>query len=267
MKESKKASERLDKVLSHHGFGTRKDVKKLLHTGVVTINGTLCTTADAHVDPENDIITVDGEELELRHHLYLMMNKCSNVVCSAKDGLHSTVFDLLEGAYNHSFLGGDLHMVGRLDIDTEGLLILTTDGKLTHRLTSPKTHSNKTYLVHLRDSVSDADKDRYIKACLEGMDIGPEGNEEGFRSEPAQLEWLSTQGQYQSEGSRALPCPSAQCLLTIYEGKYHQVKRMFSALGNQVVFLKRISMGDLQLDPSLAAGQYRELTPEEVALL
>ncbi len=243
--------ERLDKILSKHGFGTRKDVKKLLHSGAVCVNGQVCTSADFHVNVDSDSIEVDGEKLSIKTNVYLMMNKCPDVVCAAKDGLHDTVFDCLDDEYRHSFLGGALHLVGRLDIDTEGLLLLTTDGTLTHRLTSPKTHISKTYLVTLAEPVSDAEKVRYTDAIRSGIEIPPEGDESGFVSLPAEVQWLGDN----------------LCSLVIYEGKYHQVKRMFAALGNRVVALKRTAMGGLLLDESLAPGVYRELTEAELKLL
>ena len=243
--------ERLDKILSKHGFGTRKDVKKLLHSGAVCVNGTVCTEADFHVDVDADIIAVDGETLSIKKNVYLMMNKKTDVVCATKDGLHATVFDCLSDEYKHTFLGGDLHLVGRLDIDTEGLLLLTTDGSLTHRLTSPKTHISKTYLVTLAEPVAAEAQARYTAAIRSGIEIPPEGDENGFVSLPAEVEWL---------------CDS-ECSLVIYEGKYHQVKRMFAALGNRVVALRRTAMGNLKLDESLESGAYRELTAAEIALL
>ena len=243
--------ERLDKILSKHGFGTRKDVKKLRHSGAVCVNGNVCTEADFHVNVDEDVIAVDGETLSIKRNVYLMMNKKSDVVCAAKDGLHATVFDCLSDEYRHTFLGGDLHLVGRLDIDTEGLLLLTTDGTLTHRLTSPKTHISKTYLVTLAESVAAPDKARYTDAIRSGIEIPPEGDESGFVSLPADVTWVSDN----------------VCNLVIYEGKYHQVKRMFATLGNRVVALRRTAMGGLKLDESLESGEYRELTTAELTLL
>lgn len=243
--------DRLDKILAKHGFGTRKDVKKLLHSGVVCVNGSVCTDADRHVDIESDSIEVDGEKVCLRRNVYLMMNKCKDTVCAAKDGLHRTVFDCLGDEYSHAFLGGDLHLVGRLDIDTEGLLILTTDGTMTHRLTSPKHHISKTYHVTLEAPVAAGQKAEYESRFCAGIDVPPEGDEAGFVSLPAELSWLD----------------DSVCNLVIYEGKYHQVKRMFAALGNRVVALRRTAMGELRLDGSLAPGAYRELSAAELALL
>lgn len=241
-------TERIDKVLAKHGFGTRKEVKKLLHTGLVLVNDNVITSQDFKIDLENDSLVVDNEKINLRTNLYIMMNKCQNVVCSSKDGLHKTVFDLLDEEDNHSFMGGDLHCTGRLDIDTEGLLILTTDGALTHRLISPKSEITKKYAVTLRDSVSKETQNQYIKSCEIGLEIPPEGKEAAFTSLPAKLEFFSEN----------------TCNLTITEGKYHQVKRMFQTLGNEVIFLKRISIGNLDLDENLQPGEYRELSTEEI---
>ena len=240
--------DRLDKVLSKQGFGTRKDVKKLLRSGAVLVNGDVCLEAERHVDVDSDVIEVSGEKIAVKKDVYLMMNKRMDTVCAAKDGLHATVFDCLGDEYRHSFLGGDLHLVGRLDIDTEGLLLFTTDGTLTHRLTSPKTHVSKTYLVTLAEPVSAEKKAEYCRAVRAGLDIPPEGDENGFVSLPAELEWLGDN----------------VCSLVIYEGKYHQVKRMFAALGNRVVALKRTAMGGLKLDESLSSGAYRELDVKEI---
>lgn len=245
------AGERLDKVLAKHGFGSRKDAQKLVRRQGVLVNGEICHSPDHHIDLDTDTLEVDGQIVELRRHLHLMMNKCGGVVCSAKDGLHSTVFDLLDENHRHQFLGGSLHLVGRLDIDTEGLLVFTTDGTLTHRLTSPKSHITKTYLVTLRDAVTPPLQEDITAKFLQGITIAPEGDDGEYLCQPAQLEWLSEN----------------QCYLTITEGRYHQVKRMMVAVGNLVTALKRVSMGELQLDPSLKSGEYRELTSEELALL
>lgn len=245
------AGERLDKVLAKHGFGSRKDAQKLVRREGILLNGQLCRSPDQHIDLDTDILEVAGQVLQLRRHLHLMMNKCSGVVCSAKDGLHRTVFDLLEEELRHQFLGGSLHLVGRLDIDTEGLLIFTTDGTMTHRLTSPKNHVAKKYLVGLRDRVEPDQQPQLVERFRRGITIAPEGDDGEHLCQPAALEWISDR----------------ECHLTITEGRYHQVKRMMAAVGNEVVSLKRIAMGGLSLDASLGNGQYRELTTAELALL
>lgn len=256
--------ERLDKVLCHHGFGSRKDVKKLCHRQLVFLNGNIVTDSAQKVDVEKDRIEIDGEEIRLQKDIYIMMNKCMNTVCANKDGEHSTVFDLLDDSVKHKFLGGDIHCMGRLDIDTEGLLILTTDGQLTHRLLSPKTHIPKQYAVGLEKKLSSQEKQLYIKTFAEGFWIDREQNESGFQCQSSYLEFL--------KDDEGLPLENFQsgkvdCYLTIFEGKFHQVKRMFAQMGNRVIYLKRIKMGNLKLDSSIPLGQWKELSEEELSLL
>ena len=243
--------ERLDKILSHSGFGTRKDVKSILKSGVVCINGKTVQDSSAKIDTEKDSLSVDGKKIDIRENVYLMMNKAQGYVCSAKEGAHETVFDLVPDEFRHSYLGGDLHLVGRLDIDTEGLLLLTTDGSLTHRLTSPKSHCSKKYLVHLRDDVGEDEQKTIAKKFLDGIHIASEGDDAEWDCKSAEVEWI---------GKNA-------CYLTIFEGRFHQVKRMFSAVGNEVVFLKRVAIAKLALDEALECGKCRELSAEELSLL
>ena len=274
--------ERIDKILSHHGFGSRKDVKKLLRDERVTVNGKFVYDSGFQLDIENDVVCVDEEEIRLQHDVYIMMNKCQDVVCANKDGEHQTVFDLLDESLKHKFLGGDLHCMGRLDIDTEGLLILTTDGKLTHRLLSPKTHAPKTYAVGLRDSLTEEEKQNYTEKFSKGFWIDREQNEAGFDAQPAEIQFTMSNEENNKSAARMRQKANEtanresessrqdvviDCLLTIYEGKFHQVKRMFAQLGNEVVYLKRVKMGQLELDPVLPLGGYRELTEEEIELL
>ena len=246
------AQDRLDKVLSHEGFGTRRDVKRLLHTSEVLVNGVRVTDPGYHCDVDKDEISIDGELLSIEKNIYLMMNKPKDVVCANKDGLHDTVFSLLDEQYRTGYALDNLHLIGRLDIDTEGLLIFTTDGKLTHRLISPKTNCPKKYFVRLEKSLDDYLKSEYEKKLKEGFYIGPEGNESEFTCLPSEIEFTDAQD---------------EVFLTIVEGKFHQVKRMFATLGNAVVYLKRVSMGGLELDQSLECGQYRKLTAEEIKVL
>ena len=243
--------ERIDKLLSVSGYGSRKDAKKLLHSGAVTVDGVAVTAADFHVDTEKSTVAVDGEPLAFQKHVYIMMNKPAGVVSSTKDGEHQTVIDLLHDEYKHRFLGGSLHLIGRLDIDTEGLLLLTTDGRLTHRLTSPKQNIPKTYFARLRDSLGGQEKADYIERFRSGIEVPREHNEEAFTAKSAELAFESAN----------------ECTLTIYEGKYHQVKRMFAELGNEVVYLKRLKEGPVELDPNLQPGEARELTQAEKAAL
>ena len=245
-------TERLEKILSHAGFGTRKDARKILHKGLVTVNGTVVYAADFKVDMETDQVAVDGELLSSERDLYLMMNKPADHVCANKDGLHETVFSLLEDCYRTPYFESHLHLVGRLDIDTEGLLLFTTDGDLTHRLISPKTLCPKKYFVRLQKAIGADERSAIEKKLQDGLDVPPEDNEKEFKALPAKIEWTDK---------------ADEVFLVINEGKYHQVKRMFAALGNFVTYLKRVQIGGLCLDPALALGEYRKLTAEEVAAL
>ena len=245
------SKERLDKLLAHEGFGSRKDIRKLLRSCEVLVNGKRIYDASFAADAENDSISVDGEEVNLHKNLYLMMNKPQHYVCSTKEGDHETVFDLLDGSLRTPYLQEKLHLVGRLDMDTEGLLLFTTDGELTHRLISPKSHISKTYLCGLEHPETAEHQAEIARLFEEGIQVGPEDNEQGFTCQPAQIKWLD----------------ASTAHLTIYEGKYHQVKRMFSAVGNKIIYLKRISMGHLQLDKSLELGQYKELYDEDLEKL
>ena len=282
------AKERLDKLLSHEGFGSRKDIRKIMRKYEVLVNGSRTYDPATQVDAENDSISVDGEEINLHKNLYLMMNKPQHYVCSTKEGDHETVFDLLDDSLRTPYLQDKLHLVGRLDMDTEGLLLFTTDGELTHRVTSPKTHIDKSYFCLLAHPEDQAHWSQIEKAFSEGIEVGPEDNEAGFLCKPASVK-RATLEEYElytknssvaekialelsddeaasdksaSQNHQQLYAQSA--ILTITEGKYHQVKRMFQAVGNKVVFLKRISMGKLQLDTSLLPGEYKLLSEDEV---
>ena len=245
------SKERLDKLLAHEGIGSRKEIRKLLRNCEVLVNGSRTYDSATQVDAESDTISVDGEEINLHKNLYLMMNKPQHYVCSTKEGDHETVFDLLDDSLRTPYLQDKLHLVGRLDMDTEGLLLFTTDGELTHRLISPKSHISKTYLCGLEHTET-AEHQTAITAKFEsGIEVGPEDNEQGFTAQPAQITWLN----------------DTTAHLTIYEGKYHQVKRMFAAVGNKIVYLKRISMGQLKLDEELELGEYKELTDDDLEKL
>ena len=245
------SKERLDKLLSHEGLGSRKDIRKLLRNCEVLVNGVRTYDPSTQIDAEADSITVDGEEINLHKNIYLMMNKPQHVVSSNKDGEHQTVFDLLDDSYRTPYLQDRLHLVGRLDMDTEGLLLFTTDGELTHRLISPKSHVNKTYLCCLEHAETSDHQKEIAEKFATGIEVGPDDNDPGFLCEPAQIKWLDEKTAH----------------LTIYEGKYHQVKRMFIAVGNKIAFLKRISMGRLELDPTLQPGEYKELYDDDLANL
>ncbi|MFA6937386.1 MAG: pseudouridine synthase [Treponema sp.] len=258
MKEIKSA-ERLDKVLANSGFGTRKEVRRFIRSKVVSVNGVIIPDPDSKVNISTDKIAINGEVISVKKNIYLMMNKCAGYVCSTRGGFHPTVYDLLNPEEHTKFLGGELHIVGRLDVDTEGLLIFTTDGSLTHRLTSPKYHVSKTYLVYLKNKVSDEEKSQYIEKLSKGVHIAAESNEPEADCLPSDCVWKN-ESEYENS-------PACVAELTLYEGKYHEVKRLFAALGNEVVYLKRLSMNKLVLDKTIESGKYRELSEEEVSLL
>ena len=242
---------RLDRLLANSGYGTRAEVKAMIHAGEVSVNGNSAPRVDDHVNLSKDRIEVCGQLLKVSIHTCYMMNKPAGYVCSSKGGPHATVFDLMEEKDRGKRLGGELSIVGRLDVDTEGLLILTTDGELNHRLTSPKYHIPKSYFVRLENPVSAEKQNQYIQAVAKGVEIPPEDHEPGALCRGGKLEWES----------------GVTCRLTIYEGLYHEVKRIFKALGNQVVFLKRVGMNNLVLDEKLAPGEYRELSEKELSAL
>ena len=242
---------RLDRLLANSGYGSRSDVKALVRAGLVTVNGVPAERSDIHINLFLDKVSVDSQPLKVAIHASYIMNKPAGYVCSAKGGAHPTVFDLLEDTDKGKRLGGELGIVGRLDVDTEGLLLLTTDGDLNHRLTSPKHHIPKTYLVRLENQVSEAVQKQYAESVAAGVEIPPEDHEPGAICRGGKLEWDT----------------GNSCRLTIYEGLYHEVKRIFAALGNRVIYLKRISMNRLTLDPALAPGKYRNLSEQELLAL
>ncbi|WP_314988350.1 pseudouridine synthase [uncultured Campylobacter sp.] len=221
----------------------------------MTVNGNSVSDASIRIDDENDIVAVLGKRIEVRKAVYLMMHKPSGFVCAKRDGLYETVFDLLGDPYRTPFFEENLHTIGRLDCDTEGLLILTTDGALTHRITATKSECGKTYVVRLAKKVRSEEGAAYVCKCAQGVHIEPEGREKEADCKSAELVWLGS-GDEKDE-----------CTLTIYEGKFHEVKRIFSALGNEVVYLKRTAIGTLRLDESLERGGCRELSEDEIELL
>ncbi|ULQ60244.1 rRNA pseudouridine synthase [Brucepastera parasyntrophica] len=235
---------RLDKILGANGFGSRRDIKRMVRSGALTLNDRIITDPSVFVDPQTDSFFLNGAPLHIRTSVYLMLNKPQGTVTSTGDPVYPTVMDLL----GEPFASMSLFPVGRLDYDTEGLLIITNDGPLTHRLTSPKTGVNKTYYVRLRDPVDDRLFSEYEQNFRKGISF-----HNGYTCLPAVIE-------------RAGDGPGSM-LLTIQEGKFHQVKKMFKASGNEVVYLRRIAMGNLLLDEQLLPGSYRELTREEIAVL
>jgi len=241
-----KQTQRLDKILAHMGVGTRSELKRLTKTGAILVNGVKVKDSGMQVNPEKDQITVNGEAVVYREFVYLMLNKPQGVVSATEDNRDRTVVDLLDAAYAPFAV----FPVGRLDKDTEGLLLLTNDGKLAHNLLSPRKHVPKTYFAKVEWEVTEAD----LEAFAQGVTL-----DDGYQTLPAVLNILSV-------GSKLEGRPS-EIELTIMEGKFHQVKRMFQAVGKMVVYLQRISMGPLELDRSLRLGQSRELSEEELLAL
>ncbi|MGM1046947.1 MAG: pseudouridine synthase [Bacillota bacterium] len=241
-----RTTQRLDKVLSNLGYGSRAELKKIVRQGGITVNGASVKDPGMHVDPYQDTIEIEGEKVLYREFIYLMLHKPPGVISATEDTRDRTVLDLLDKSY----LIYEPFPVGRLDKDTEGLLLLTNDGKLTHELLSPRKHVPKTYEADVAGMVSDED----ITLFSQGVTL-----DDGYVTLPAELTVLSVEERENG--------PLSKISLTIHEGKFHQVKRMFEAVGKKVVYLKRVSMGELKLDESLPIGSYRELTPEELAIL
>jgi 16S rRNA pseudouridine516 synthase len=238
-----KQTQRLDKILAHSGFGTRSEIKLLVKRGQVAVNGKVIKDSGLQVNPSEDLIEVNGEAVHFQTHVYVMLNKPQGFISATEDSRERTVLELLSDHYQHL----DLFPVGRLDKDTEGLLLLTNDGKLAHNLLSPKKHVAKTYYAEVAGQVTETDQ--HLFASGVALD-------DGYVTMPAKLVILS-------QGDPLLDNDS-KIEITIMEGKFHQVKRMFLAVDKKVTFLKRISMGHLKLDDFLAPGEYRELTEGEI---
>lgn len=231
--------QRLDKILANMGFGSRKEVKALIKDGYVEVDGEVITEAKEKINAENQLIKVNGIILNYRKYVYIMMNKPQGVISATEDYKHETLLDLLDMEYSYL----KLHPVGRLDRDTEGLILLTNDGQLTHDLTSPKKGVPKKYYAEISGIVDDED----VESFKNGIVL-----DDGYKTLPSDLEII--------EKSRL-----SKIMLTIYEGRYHQVKRMFEAVSKKVIYLKRLSIGPLELDKSLGLGKYRELTEKELS--
>lgn len=258
-----KTTERLDKILSNNGVGTRRDVKRLIRSGKISVNGIIVNEPEIQVNGDCDRILVDGKILSVEKNAYFMMNKAGGAVCSTKSDRRKTVFEYISAEDNRKYSGGNLSTVGRLDADTEGLLVITSDGNLIHRVTFPKYEVPKTYLVYLRDSVDASEKLMYEKKLSAGVHIAAEGKDGEADCRPAAIEWKDKNHYHTKTGGN----PFEVCWLTVTEGKFHEVKRIFKALGNEVVYLKRIRINRLFLDETLPEGSYRPLTKEEIRLL
>lgn len=258
---------RADQVFIRQGMSTYRAVRRMLQNKRVTVNGDRITEPGVLINTRSDVVCVDGEPIKMIPDLYFMMNKRQGTVCTSSEGQNVRIWADVSPEYLHPVGLTQLHTVGRLDIDTEGLLILTTDGLFSHRLTDPSSHVEKTYLVYLRDYCDEEKRAAYIEAFSKGIYMEKEKKGAAFTSEPAKLEWLDEENEYCNLVSSNGDIDFNMCLLKISEGKFHQVKRMFAAMGNEVIFLKRIATGDLKLDPKLLPGQYRPMTEEELALL
>ena len=228
---------RIDKLLSDMGIGTRSEVKTYIRKGLVSVNGSVVRNESVKTDSEHDDIEFDGKKIVYSEYEYYVINKPAGVVSATEDKRDRTVVDLIESSRK------DLFPVGRLDKDTEGLLIITNDGELAHRLLSPKKHVDKTYFVRVKGILTN----EHAKLIAGGLRVDDE-----FTALPATLNIAKA-----SDGF-------SEAEITIHEGKFHQIKRMMSAVGCEVVYLKRLSMGSLALPETMQPGQYRKLTQTEI---
>lgn len=231
---------RLDKFLADMSIGTRSEVKSYIKKGMVTVNDTIVKTPELKINEKDDKVSISGREVCYAEFEYFMLNKPSGYVSATEDKKERTVLELIKDNKRK-----DLFPIGRLDKDTEGLLIISNDGDMAHKLLSPAHHIDKVYYAIIDGLVTD----EHIKIFAEGIDIG-----EGIITKPGNLKILKSADKSEIE-------------LKIYEGKFHQVKRMFEAVGMKVIYLRRISMGEISLDDSLKTGEYRRLTEEEVKRL
>ena len=234
------AKERVDKVLSNMGFGSRREIKEKMKKKLVTVNGEMISDPGFKVDPDEDKIIIEGEEVFYRKYIYLMMNKPQGVVSATFDNHDQTVIDLLPFDYK----AFDAAPVGRLDKDTVGFLLITNDGELNHKLLSPRSHVDKVYYAYLEKEASEED----ISAFEKGVVLS-----DGYKCMPA--------------GLKIGEEDKKEVYVTLREGKFHQVKRMFHARDNEVTYLQRIAFGPLSLDEELEEGDFRELTEEELEAL
>lgn len=228
---------RLDKLIANAGLASRSEISKAVRGGRVTVNGIPAKTPALQVDPEHDNVVYCGKAVNYREHIYIMLNKPEGYVSATEDKNAPVVTDLLLPAD-----GARVHPCGRLDKYTLGMMILTDDGEMSHRLLAPARHVPKTYRYRCESPLSESDKER----LCEGVHI-----EGGYLTKPCEMT-LSTE----FEGE-----------ITLHEGKYHQIKQMFGAVGNKITYLERITFGPLALDPALDRGEWRYLTEEEIALL
>lgn len=228
---------RVDKILSELGFGSRQEIKKYVKAGKIRINDNIVKKPEEKLNSEVDKLFFEGKEVEVEEFETFILYKPAGYVCATKDNVHKTVMELIDSKRKN------IVPVGRLDLDTEGILILTNDGDLNHRLVSPSSHVDKTYYAIFEGGLNE----NAVEMTKNGLDIG-----EGEVSKPAKLEIIS----------------SNEIMLTIHEGKFHQVKRMVKALGGEVTYLKRVAFGGLRLDDlKLKKGESRKITEIEMEML
>ena len=245
-------TQRLDNFLVQNNLCSKRSAKNFVLKNKICINGETEKNYKANINPQQDEIFVNEKKLETQKYIYLVMNKPSGYVCSTVSDRSKTVYELLENFKNENQKEfSKLHTIGRLDKDTEGLLLFTTDGNFSNHITRKENQIEKTYYVELEKKLSKTEQLLYKEKFAKGIFLPDEKKAKCFTTLPAKLNWLS-------ENS---------CNLTIQEGKFHQVRRMFFAMNNFVAYLKRISIGKLFLDNSLLEGEYRELTEEEKFLL
>jgi len=230
---------RIDKFISEQAGVSRSDAKAMIKKGQILVNDAPVKSADQKIDPEKDRIVIGGKEIAYREFIYIMLNKPDGVICATRDGLSATVLELIPSELRRK----GLFPAGRLDKDTEGFVFITDDGALAHKMLSPKNHVEKEYVVTLERPA----EEQYISIFEEGMTI-----DGGEKCLPAKLSFTDEPNVVK---------------LVLHEGKYHQVKRMMEAVGNRVTHLRRVRMGGIELDPTLASGECREITDEELARL
>ena len=228
---------RLDKLLAHYGVGTRKEVKNYIRNGFVTVNGNIVKKDDFKVDYETDEIVFDGEKIVYKPYVYIMLHKPAGYVSATKDNVHPTVVDLIYGYEQY-----DLFPVGRLDLDTEGLLLLTNDGDFAHKLLAPSRHHSKLYYARIDGVMNEND----VLKFKEGIII------DHYKCQSSYLSIIKTEGN------------NSEVFIEIFEGKFHQVKKMVESVGKKITYLKRIKMKNLELDDSLQSGEFRELSENEL---
>ncbi len=244
--------ERLDDVFSRRGFATYRRIKKFLQHHNVTINGERALTGGFRICLETDSVFIDEKPVTFKPDIFIMMNKHSGFICSTKNEKETpSIFTLLPDELKNDSLPGTLHTIGRLDADTEGLLIFTTNGDFSHRITMPQNHVKKTYRIILETPCAQNEQNLWKEKCRTGIFMPREWNSPSFTSLPSEIEFAG----------------ETECKLTVSEGKYHQVKRMIAALGNKVAHLKRTAIGNLNLDENLKPGQWRHLLQKEICML